>query len=403
MSAAKDYRRLVENIQTVLQKEKLDGWLFYNFRGSNVFATRILDLPPHIMCTRRYFYFIPAHGEPRKLVHRIEEWNLDTLPGSKIVYLSWKSLEEGLTSLISGAKTIAMEYSPRCAIPYITTVDAGTVELVKSCGVEIVSSANLIQYFESTWSNEQRDGAFESAKHLREIVDATFGFIKKNIFAGTAIHEYDVQQFMLSEFNRRGITSEDAPNCSVNANAANPHYEPTKDIHSPLYKGDLVLLDLWAKKKQLHSTYADITWMGFIGETVPEKYETIFQIVKGGRDTALQFVRDSFKAGKTIFGYQVDDAARNFIAAKGYGEYFVHRTGHSIGEEVHGTGANMDNLETHDERILIPRTSFSIEPGIYLRDDFGIRSEIDVYISETNEVIVPGLPIQEHIIPILRE
>ncbi|HVN49682.1 MAG TPA: M24 family metallopeptidase [Bacteroidota bacterium] len=402
MNASKNYPQMIQHIQAVLQKEMMDGWLFYNFRNSNVFATRILDLPPHIMCTRRYFYFIPAHGEPRKLVHRIEEWNLDTLPGNKIVYLSWKSLEEGLTTLLAGTKKVAMEYSSRCAIPYITTVDAGTIELVRSCGVEVVSSANLIQHFESTWSDEQRNGAFESANHLREIVDAAFGFIKKNILAGASIHEYDVQQFMVSEFERRGITADDAPNCSVNANAANPHYEPTKEIHSPLHKGDLVLLDLWAKKKEPHSTYADITWMGFIGESVPEKYETVFQIVKGGRDAALQFVRDSFKRGKTISGFQVDDAARNFIAAKGYGEYFVHRTGHSIGEEVHGTGANMDNLETHDERILLPRTSFSIEPGIYLRNDFGIRSEIDVYISETNEVIVPGLPIQEHIVPILK-
>ncbi len=206
---------------------------------------------------------------------------------------------------------------------------------------------------------------------------------------------------MLAEFEKRGLTSGDAPNCSVNANAANPHYEPAKDIFTKIKKGDIVLLDLWAKKKVPRSVYADITWMGYAGESVPDEYERIFQIVKGGRDAALNFIRSSFAAGKTIHGYEVDDAARNFITGEGFGEYFVHRTGHSIGEEVHGTGANMDNLETHDERILIPETCFSIEPGIYFRDRFGVRSEIDVYISKEKEVIVPGLPIQESILNIL--
>jgi Xaa-Pro aminopeptidase len=402
MIPPKDYSELIREIQEVLHAERMDGWLLYNFRDSNIFATRLLALPKHIMFTRRYFYYIPAKGEPRKLVHRIEEWNLDALPGDKSIYLSWRSLEDGLKELLSGAKKVAMEYSPRCAIPYISTVDGGIIELVRAAGVEIASSANLIQHFEARWDDEQLKDNIESAKHLREIVDETFDFIRMNIRDDRTITEYNVQQYMLSEFKKRGLVTFSDPNCSVNANSANPHYEPTKEIHSTLHKGDYVLLDLWAKKDKPRSVYADITWMGFLGETVPDEFERIFQIVKGGRDAALNFVRSSIKAGKIIHGYEVDDAARNYIAQHGYGEFFVHRTGHSIGEEVHGNGANMDNLETRDERTIISRTSFSIEPGIYLRDKFGVRSEIDVYISKDKEVIVTGLPMQEKVVAILQ-
>jgi Xaa-Pro dipeptidase len=401
MSETEDYASMISGIQEILKKEKIDGWLLYNFRGSNVFATRILALPPHIMCTRRYFYFVPKKGSPRKLVHRIEEWNLDTLPGDKTVYLSWKSLGEGLKKTLKGAKTVAMEYSPRSAIPYVSTVDAGAVELVKSAGIKVVTSANLVQYFEARWTEEQLKDNLEAARELGKTAQEAFRFIRQRISSNAPITEYDVQQFMLSEFKRRGIKTEDAPNCSVNANAANPHYEPTKEINSPLKKGDLVLLDLWAKKDKPHSVYADITWMGFIGSSVPDEYEKIFQVVRGGRDAALNFVRDSFAKGKQICGYQVDDAARKYISANGYGADFIHRTGHSIGEEIHGNGANMDNLETHDERRVIPQTSFSIEPGIYLRDKFGVRSEIDVYVSKDNEVIVTGEPMQEKMVAIM--
>jgi Xaa-Pro aminopeptidase len=402
MAPSKDYPKLIREIQKVLQAEKIDGWLLYNFRGSNVFATRLLALPEHIMFTRRYFYYIPASGEPRKLVHRIEEWNLDALPGGKSIYLSWRSLEEGLKKLLSGSKRVAMEYSPKCAIPYVSTVDAGAIELVRGGGVEVVSSANLIQHFEARWDEEQLNDNIKSATYLRQIADKAFEFIRDKILSNSAVTEYDVQQFMMSEFKNRGLVTSSDPNCSVNANSANPHYEPTKEIHSPLQKGDFVLLDLWAKKDKLRSVYADITWTGFIGEKVPQEYEKIFQIVKGGRDAALNFVRSSMEKGKIVHGYEVDDAARNYITQQGYGEYFIHRTGHSIGEEVHGNGANMDNLETRDERTIIPQTSFSIEPGIYLRDKFGIRSEIDVYITKDNEVLVTGLPMQENVVAILR-
>lgn len=402
MNTSKDYSELIREIQKALQTERIDGWLLYNFRDSNIFATHLLALPQHIMFTRRYFYYIPASGKPRKLVHRIEEWNLDTLPGDKSVYLSWQSLEEGLKKLLSGSIRVAMEYSPKCAIPYVSTVDAGTIELIRACGVNVVSSADLIQHFEICWDEDQLNDNIETAKHLRQIVDVAFGFIKEKITSNSPLTEYDVQQCMLSEFKKRELVTSSEPNCSVNVNSANPHYEPTKEINSPLRKGDFVLLDLWAKKNIQRSVYADITWIGFIGETVPDEYEKIFQIVKGGRDAALNFVHSSIKAGKIIHGYEVDDAARNFITQHGYGEYFVHRTGHSIGEEVHGNGANMDNLETHDERTVLLRTSFSIEPGIYLRDKFGIRSEIDVYISKDREVIVTGEPIQGKVVPILQ-
>lgn len=391
----------IKLIQEALREEHIEGWLLYNFRGSNVFATRIIDLPSHIMQTRRYFYFIPAHGSPQKLVHNIEQWNLDSLPGEKTLYVSWQSLRDGVKKIIGGAKKVAMEYSPMNNIPYVSNVDAGTVELVRSMGFEVVSSADLVQRFEACWDDEQASDNFETARHLREIVDLTFGFIKKQISANAPITEYSVQQFMLSEFKKRGLHTESDPNCSVNANSANPHYEPTKEVHSPLHKGDFVLLDLWAKKDKPRSVYGDITWTGYIGETVPEEYTKIFNIVKGGRDAAIRFVQESFKAGKEICGFQVDDAARNYFKEKGYDQYFVHRTGHSIGVEIHGNGANIDNLETRDERRIIPQTSFSIEPGIYLTGKFGVRSEIDMYITKTKDAVVTGLPMQEKVVAIL--
>ena len=394
--------KTVSDIQDALKEEGCDGWLFYNFRGSNVFATRILDLPSHIMQTRRYFYFIPSAGEPRKLVHGIEEWNLDSVPGGKTLYVSWRSLEEGLKKLLAGAKLVAMEYSPGNAIPYVSNIDGGTLELVRGAGVEVVSSANLVQRFEACWNEEQARDNFECAKHLRAIVDETFGFIRQRIMAKGRLTEYDVQQFMLKEFEKRGIWTEADPNCSVNANSANPHYEPTKEIHSEVKKGDFVLLDLWAKKKKDHSVYADITWTGFIGETVPDEHQKIFEVVKGGRDAGIEAVKTAFEKGKEIRGFEVDDAARGSIAGKGYGEYFIHRTGHSIGEVIHGNGANIDNLETRDERRIIPNTSFSIEPGIYFPGKFGVRSEIDIYISPKKEVIVTGLPMQEAVVAIMR-
>ncbi|MBI4548916.1 MAG: M24 family metallopeptidase [Ignavibacteriae bacterium] len=392
----------IHSIQSALREQNIDGWLFYDFWKRNEFAQRILEYPKHILNTRRFFYLIPANGEPQKLVHSIERWNLDHLPGEKTIFLSWQSLEEGLRKILKGVKTVAMEYSPSNAIPYISKVDAGTIETVKRTGMNVVSSMNLTQYFESRWTEEAYRDNLETARIMRSIVDKTFDFMRQRTKNKERITEYDVQQFMLKQFEANGLITLEAPNCSVNANSGNPHYEPTKEVHSELHEGDFVLLDLWAKKNKPGATYNDITWVGYLGNSVPEKYTKIFSIVKGARDAAMDFLKKSFTEKKQVRGCDVDDVARNHIVQAGYGEYFIHRTGHSITEDLHGSGANMDNLETKDERTIIPETSFSIEPGIYFMGDFGIRSEINVYISKNYEVIVPGEPRQQEVVAVLK-
>lgn len=392
----------IKAIQSALRDQKIDGWLFYDFWKRNEFAQRILEYPKHILNTRRFFYLIPAQGEPKKLVHSIERWNLDHLPGEKTIFLSWQSLEQGLKKLLSGVKSVAMEYSPGNAIPYISKVDAGTVETVRKAGVNVVSSMDLAQYFESRWSDEAYFDNLDTAAILHSIVYKTFTFMGDKIKGRERVTEYDVQQFMQKQFEANDLITYEAPNCSVNANSGNPHYEPTKEVHSELREGDFVLIDLWAKKNKPGSTYNDITWVGYMGTSVPEKYTKIFNVVKNARDAAADFLKKSYAEKKTVRGCDVDDVARNVIVQAGYGEYFIHRTGHSITEDLHGSGANMDNLETRDERTIIPQTSFSIEPGIYFMGDFGIRSEINVYISKKNEVIVPGEPRQQEVMAILR-
>ncbi len=392
----------IRSIQSALSEQKLDGWLFYDFWKRNEFAQRILEYPSHLLNTRRFFYLIPASGEPRKLVHSIERWNLDHLPGEKTIYLSWQSLEEGLKKTVQGMKRIAMEYSPGNAIPYISKVDAGTIEMVKRTGVEIVSSMNLAQYFESRWPAEAYRDNLDTAAAMHSIVLKAFNYIAESIKKREGLTEYDVQQFMLARFKENGLMTTEAPNCSVNANSGNPHYEPTREVHSEIHEGDFVLLDLWAKKDKPGSTYNDITWVGYLGKTVPEKYVSIFNIVKGARDAAVDFLKESLAKKMPVRGCDVDDVARDYIVKQGKGEYFIHRTGHSITEDLHGSGANMDNLETRDERVIIPETSFSIEPGIYFLGDFGIRSEINVYISKEGEVIVPGEPRQEEVLALLK-
>ena len=392
----------IQSIQAALRDYKIDGWLFYDFWKRNEYAQRILDYPAHVMNTRRFFYLIPANGEPQKLVHSIERWNLDHLPGDKTIYLSWQSLEEGLAKILTGLKTIAMEYSPGNAIPYISKVDAGTIEMVRKTGVNVVSSMNLTQYFEARWSEEAYKDNLETAKIMRSIVDKTFAYMKDKIVKKERITEYDVQQFMLKNFHDNNLITNEAPNCSVNANSGNPHYEPTKEVHSELHEGDFVLIDLWARKNKPGSTQNDITWVGYLGKEVPEKYTKIFNIVKGARDAAVEFLIKSFAEKKSVRGCDVDDVCRNYIKQHGYGDYFIHRTGHSITTDVHGSGVNIDNLETRDERLIIPEISFSIEPGIYFIGDFGVRSEIDVYITKNYEVVVTGEPRQQEVISILR-
>ncbi len=400
MSAANKLNLKISAIQAMLSDNKIDGWLLYNFRQSNIFATKLLELPSHLTQMRRYFYFIPADGSPQKLVHGIEQYNLDHLPGEKTVYVSWQSLHEGLKKAIRGKKSVAMEYSPNNSIPYVSKVDAGTVELVRSFGVEVVSSADIVQYFEARWTDEQRDDQFESSRVLRKTVDVAFGFIGERLRAKHKVTEYDVQQRMVQYFKENNLVIGDAPNCSVNANGANPHYEPTKEIFSEIKNGDYVLIDLWAKGSKPGAVYSDITWVAFAGETIPEKYRKIFEIVKGARDAAVEYLKREFSAGHKPRGCDVDDVTRKYISEMGYAEYFIHRTGHNIGEEVHGNGANIDNLETHDQREIIPETCFSIEPGIYLPGEFGVRLEIDVFVTKEKKIVIPGEPIQQEIVKI---
>lgn len=392
----------IGQIQKRLRSLKVDGWLLYNFRGTNVFATKILEMPPDVFLSRRHFYFIPAEGSPRKLVHSIEQHALDHLPGEKFVYSQWMTLDSGVKNLLGrGVRTIAMEYSPNNAIPYLSKVDGGTLEYLRTFGVEIVSSGDIVQYFEARWTQEQYDEMLESAHVLRTTVDDAFGFIGDRLRAGKTVTEFDVQTRMLEEFKHHGLITYADPNCSANANGANPHYEPTKAQSSPIKRGDFVLIDLWAKKNKPGAVYADITWVAYVGDTIPAKYQEVFDVVKGARDAAVVYLKEQFRAGKKVLGCDVDDVTRKYITDRGYGEFFIHRTGHNIGEEVHGNGANIDNFETHDERELIPQTCFSIEPGIYLPDEFGVRLEIDIYISADREVIIPGLPIQQEIVKII--
>ena len=384
-------------IQQALKEFQLDGWLLYDFRGSNILARRILDLGEQPIGSRRFFYCIPAGGIPRKLVHRIEQGALDHLPGDKTVYLTWQELEAGVQKLVNGQLRVAMEYSPRNANPYISKVDAGTVELVRSCGVEPVPSGDLIQLFEATWDDAQWASHLEAAVHTDSAYSRAWKFIADRVRTGTTVTERDVQDEIMRHFAEHGMTTYHPPIVGVGPHSGDPHYE-TGD--TPLQAGDFVLVDLWAKLDQPRAVYSDLTRVGFIGETVPDKYEAIFQIVAQARDAAIECVRNAFATGNDLQGWQVDQAARDVITAAGYGPAFVHRTGHSIGQETHGNGANMDNLETHEERRILPRTCFSVEPGIYL-PEFGVRSEINVFVDADKKVHVTGGELQRQVVPIL--
>jgi Xaa-Pro aminopeptidase len=384
-------------IQSALLGAQLDGWLFYDHHQRDPIAYRVLKLKPG-MCTRRWYYLIPAEGEPAKLVHRVEKGSLASLPGTEHEYSSWKEQREKLGEILRGKKTLAMQYSPLNAIPYVGLVDAGTVELVRSLGVEVVTSADLVQQFEARWSPEALALHLEAGKAIDHIVRDAFAMIGEAARNNREITEYDVQQLLLRLFARDDLETAEPPIVAVNENTANPHYVPEEVKSRPIRPGDFVLLDVWAKCRKPGAVYYDITWTGFVGDEVPAHYARIFGVVREARDAAVEFVRQAMRERRTVHGYEVDDAARGVIASHGYGEFFIHRTGHSIGEEIHGNGANMDNFETHDERRIIPGTCFSIEPGIYLAD-FGVRSEVDVYVEET-EARVTG-ETQQAVVPIL--
>lgn len=378
----------IDEIQAALKEYGLDGWLFFDHHLRDPLAYRVLGFDPPRTPTRRWYYLIPAEGSPRGLVHRIEAGMLDALPGAKAQYASWNMQVQGLRDLLASCRSVAMQYSPHCAVPYVAMVDAGTVELIRSCGVDVVSSADLIQRFEARWSQAQLESHLEAGRRVDEIRRQAFSRIGDALSAGRSICEWDVKRFILESFDREGLFTDHGPIVAVNANASNPHYEPQADSSAPVRPGDFVLIDLWAKLKQPGAVYYDITWTGFCGAAPYAEMVQVFEIVRDARDAAVRRVQEAIAAGEDLLGYQVDDAARGYIAARGYGEYFIHRTGHSIGVEVHGAGANMDNLETHDERRVIPWTCFSIEPGIYL-PDFGVRSEVNVFVGE-KEAIVTG-------------
>jgi Xaa-Pro dipeptidase len=391
----------IEKIQSILASMELEGWLLYDFRGSNELALNLLEIPPTRHLTRRFYYYIPAKGNSVKIVNGIEAGNLDHLPGERRLYSNHDSLTSHLSSILKKNARIAMEYSPFNAIPYISKVDAGTIEQIKTFGVDIHSSADLISMLDAVWSDEQYQENIAVADALSDIVYLAFGYIKKQLLDNKIVTEHLVQQFIMNEFAERDYFTDHPPIVGVNENSANPHYSPTDTTSKKIHINDFVLIDLWAKPDKEDGVWSDITWTGYVGEEVPEKYSKIFNIVADARDSTFNFIKSRFAQGKEVRGYEADDVARNVIGNAGFGEYFIHRTGHSITTALHGTGAHLDNFETRDERLLLPSTSFSIEPGIYLPGDFGVRSEIDVFITKEKEIIATGGERQKEIYQIL--
>ena len=387
----------IRAIQNELRARKLDGWLLCDFHHSDPIAYSVLKLKPG-MATRRWYYLIPARGEPRKLVHRIESTMLDILPGQKIVYAGLDELHKALPRMLRGGKTIAMQYSPKNNIPYISKVDAGTVELIRGFGKKVVTSAELVQRFEACWTNDQLMTHLQAGKVIDGIMHQAFGQAAAFLRQGKTVTEYDLQQWILEQFRASMIVSADPPIVATGPNGGNPHYEPRPYISRKLVPGELLLLDMWGKTRASHSVYYDITWMGYLGKTVPAQYVKVFAVLKTARDKAVAFVEAAVKAGRTIRGWEVDKVARDTIRKAGYGKAFVHRTGHSIGAEVHGNGANMDGLETKDDRPIIPHTCFSIEPGIYF-PEYGMRTEVNVYVADRMARVTGA--IQNEIIAVL--
>jgi Xaa-Pro dipeptidase len=391
----------IGEIANALREAGLDGWLFYDFRVSDPLAYRILGLSEKGLATRRWFYFIAADGNQQALTSAVEPHRLDALPASvRVVYSSERQMIAGLGAILKDRRRIAMNYSPRCAIPYVSRVDAGTLELVRATGVEVVSAADLIQRFEATLSGAQLAGHRRAAAALREIVDETFSEIARRVRGQSPCTEFSIQRFVLERIEAHRMRTDEAPIVAVNANAANPHFSPAEEKDTSIRRGDLVLLDLFAKEMPSGSIYGDLTWMGFVGEAVPDEYAGIFEIVARARDAAVDLVRGRIEERQPVTGEEADRAARGIIEEAGYGDALVHRTGHSIGREVHGTGANLDSLETRDHRALIEGTCFSVEPGIYLKGRFGVRSELDMTI-EHGRAEISAAPPQREIIPIL--
>jgi Xaa-Pro dipeptidase len=382
-------------VQRALKEEGLDAWLLYDFHGSNPIARRLAGLESGKMASRRWYYLIPANGTPRKLVHAIESHNLDHLPGDKRVYSQRERLSAGLGELLNGYRRVAMEYSPGNAIPYISRVDAGTVESVRQCGVEVASSGDLVQRFEAVWSDEALQTHRAASERLYRVKDRAFELIRDARRNGRALTEFDVQQAMLGWFEEEGLITDSPPVVAAQEHSGDPHYQPTRERHRHIGDREVVLLDLWGKLPDPGAVFADITWVGFTALEVPDRYARAFGAARDARDAAVSLVKEAATAHRALRGFEVDRACRAVIERAGYGKAFIHRTGHSLGTDVHGNGVHMDDYETHDERRLIPGTGFTIEPGIY-ESDFGVRTEVNMFVGE-QEATVTG-PLQNEFV-----
>jgi Xaa-Pro dipeptidase len=371
----------LEAIQAAIREACVDGWLFYDHHHRDPIAARILGLDEKAHITRRWYYFVPAEGEPRKLVHRIEQGRLDTLPGTKGVYSSWQELASGLEAMLTGFTRLAMQYSPNNAIMYVSMVDAGTVEFLRGLGKQIVSSADMVSQFEAVLNEEQiaSHGAAQVAIDaiLAECWKEIAGCLRPTFGGEGRLTEYDVVQWLSEAMRGEGLVWENGPNVSANANSSDSHYEPTPERCSLIHEGDFILIDIWGKLEKPGTVFYDITWTGVVGRTPTDREQLVFETVRDARDAAIAQVEAAFADGKPIRGFEADDAARAVIRTSGFGAYFTHRTGHNIAAEIHGSGAHLDNLETHDERLILPHTCFSVEPGIYL-PEFGVRSEVNM-------------------------
>jgi len=386
-------------VQRELRAASLDGWLLYDFHGSNPIAAHLAGLTGGAhMTTRRWYYLIPANGEPRGLVHAIESHNLDQLPGPKEIYAGRRQLDEGLTRLLAGMRRVAMEYSPMCAIPYLSRVDAGTAEAIRAKGVEILSSGDLVQQFEASWTQAQLASHRTASASLYRIKDRAFDAASAALRDGRALSEYQLQQMMAKWFAEEGLVSDSAPVVAVGAHAGDPHYLPTADTAIPIVKDEVLLLDLWGKTREAGAVFADITWVGMASSRVPDEAARAFGAIAAARDAAVRLVEDAASNDRELRGWEVDASARRVLEERGYGDRILHRTGHSLGELVHGNGVHMDDYETHDDRRLLPGTGFTVEPGLYF-DSFGVRTEINVYRGE-REALVTG-PRQAEIVTLL--
>ena len=380
----------LDTIQSALRDQHLDGWLFYDHHHRDPIAYRILGLDPNAFVSRRWFYFIPAHGEPRKLVHRIESGKLDTLPGTHREYSSWQELEQNLVAILEGSTKIAMQYSPRNAIMYVAMVDAGTVELIRSLGKDVVSSADLVSLFEAVLTEDQIATHYAAQERLDRVLAAGWKYIADHTHLGDHTTEFEVVSFLNHAMQREGLWTDHGPNCSAGPNSADSHYEPNESRTSPIFRSDFVLIDIWAKlANRPDAIWYDITWTGVVGREPTDRERHIFTTVRTARDAAIAAVEQAYAANQPIPGWQADDAARNIIRNARLEEFFTHRTGHNIATELHGNGAHLDNLETHDERLLLPNTCFSVEPGIYFPGEFGIRSEVNM-ITRPGKAVVTG-------------